>query len=93
MIWAPIAAFGLVAWLSAAVFIIGLCRAAGRADELASVCRASDQRSVFVTSESNVVDLSAFRAARTASVVCAVVADEGALIPAPTSAAAIDAGP
>jgi hypothetical protein len=70
MIWAPIAAFCVVAWLSAAVFILGLCRAASRADKLGSVRRASDQRRQFVTRASNVVDLSAFRAARTRSVVC-----------------------
>jgi hypothetical protein len=58
MIWALIAAFGLASWLSAAMLILGLCRAA-------SLRPASDQPSVFVSGETNVVDLRAFRAART----------------------------
>jgi hypothetical protein len=56
------AAFGLASWLSAAMLILGLCRAAGRADELGSVGFASDPQSGALSSESNVVDLSAFRA-------------------------------
>jgi hypothetical protein len=77
MIWAPIAAFGMAAWFSAAVVILGLCRAARRADKRGSVRPASDQRSVFVSGKSNVVDLCAFRAARTRPVVCvAAVAEQ-----------------
>jgi hypothetical protein len=74
MTWALIAAFGMVAWLSAATVIFGLCRAASRADGLG----ASGQRSVFVSGESNVVDLCAFRAARTRSFVWVDVVAEQA---------------
>ena len=57
MIWVLIAALGLAAWLSAAMLILGLCRAAG--------LRPPDQSSVSGSDESNVVDLRAFRTART----------------------------
>jgi len=65
MTWVLIAAFGLAAWLSAAMLILGLCRAARRADELGSVGFASNQGSGALSSESNVVDLCAFGASRT----------------------------
>jgi hypothetical protein len=58
MIWDLIAAFGLASWLSAAILILGLCRAA-------SLSPTSDQPSVFANGQSNVVDLRASRAART----------------------------
>ena len=67
MIWVLIAAFGMAAWLLAAAFVVGLCRAAGRADELGSVGFVSDRRSGALSGEGNVVDLSAFRAARASS--------------------------
>jgi biopolymer transport protein ExbB/TolQ len=62
MTWVLMAAFGLASWLSAAMLILGLCRAARRADELGSVGFASNQGSGALSSESNVVDLSAFGA-------------------------------
>jgi hypothetical protein len=77
------AAFGLASWLSAAMLVLGLCRAAGRADELGSVGFASDPQSGALSSESNVVDLSAFRATRTGPKRAAC----------PTSAASRAAGP
>ena len=58
MIWVQIAAFGLASWLSVAMLILGLCRAA-------SLRPASEQPGVFAGDESNVVDLRAVRAART----------------------------
>ena len=64
MNWVLMAAFGLAAWLLAVAFVLGLCRAAGRADELGSVGFASNLGSGSLGSESNVVDLSAFRATR-----------------------------
>jgi hypothetical protein len=57
-----IAVFGLASWISAAMLILGLCRAAGRGDELASAGFASARGSGALSSESNVVDLRAFRA-------------------------------
>ena len=83
MIWVLIAAFGLAAWLLSAAFVLGLCRAASRADELGSVGFVSDRRSGALSSEGNVVDLSAFRATRTSSKRAAC----------PTSAASTAAGP
>jgi hypothetical protein len=64
MTWVLVAAFGLAAWLLAVVFILGLCRAAAQADEVASLRSASGHWSALLESESNVVDLCAFRAAR-----------------------------
>jgi hypothetical protein len=49
MTWVLIAAFGLASWLSVAMLILGLCRAA-------SLRPASEQPSVFAGDESNVVD-------------------------------------
>ena len=78
-----IAVFGLASWISAAMLILGLCRAAGRGDELASAGFASARGSGAHSSDSNVVDLRAFRAERT-----------GPKRPAcPTSAASTAAGP
>jgi hypothetical protein len=65
MIWVLIAAFGLTAWLFAVALVLGLCRAASRADELGSLGFVSDRLSGALSSEGNVVDLSAFRATRT----------------------------
>ena len=81
MNWVVMAASGLAAWLLAVAFVLALCRAASRADELESAWLASDQLSGLVVSDSNVVDLSAFRATR---------AD---VVAASTSAAARAAGP
>ena len=76
-----IAVFGLASWISAAMLMLGLCRAAGRGDELARAGLASARGSGALSSESNVVDLRAFRAARTGPQAC------------PTSAASTAAGP
>jgi hypothetical protein len=76
MSWVLMAAFGLGAWLFALAFVLALCRAASRADELPSGRIAS----TWVSSDSNVVDLCAFRATRRA-------------VRAPTSAASRAAGP
>ena len=83
MIWVLMAAFGLAAWLSAAAFVLGLCRAASRADELGSVGFVSDRRSAALSGEGNVVDLRTFRAARVSPKRAAC----------PTSAASTAAGP
>jgi hypothetical protein len=64
MSWVLMAAFGLAAWLLVAAFVLGLCRAASRADELGSVRFASDRGLDSLASENNVVDLCAFRAER-----------------------------
>ena len=76
MIWVLTAAFGMAAWLTSAAVILGLCRVASRADK--PWLPASDQRSVFVSGESNVFDLCAFREARTRPVVCVDVVAEQA---------------
>jgi hypothetical protein len=83
MSWVLMAAFGLAAWLLAVAFVLGLCRAASRADELGSAGFAFDRGSGSLSSESNVVDLSAFRATRTSAKRAAC----------PTSAASRAAGP
>jgi hypothetical protein len=69
--WVLIAAFGVAAWLSAAMLVLGLCRAA-------SPPPASDRPSVLVGGESNVVDLRAVRAACTRPLVSVEVAAAGA---------------
>ena len=56
MIWVLIAAFGLTAWLFAVAFVLGLCRAASRADALGSVGFVSDRLSGALSSQGNVVD-------------------------------------
>jgi hypothetical protein len=52
MSWVLIAVFGFVAWLSAVVFVLTLCRAAARADALGQAT---------VVGHPNVIDLAAVR--------------------------------
>jgi hypothetical protein len=79
MTWVLIGALGVAAWLSAAVLMLGLCRAASRANQPESVRPASSRRSISVSGESNVLDLCAFRAVRArATIGAGVVAKQAA---------------